>query len=224
MKKNTVNLIKLSTLFAEFTDDEVLELIYNNNTRLKDYKKDAVIYFQNEICNSLNIVLEGEVIIQKIDENGNVLTINTFPAGNDIGGNILFSKKNFYPMTITAKSDCTLFQINKEIILELCQTKVGFLKSLLESISTKALILTSKLNSVTMKTIRECIVDFLKYEYYRQNNIKIKLNLSKKELAEKMGIQRTSLSRELNKMKKDGLIDFDKDSITIIDLSLIKKE
>ncbi|NCB72673.1 MAG: helix-turn-helix domain-containing protein, partial [Clostridia bacterium] len=44
---------------------------------------------------------------------------------------------------------------------------------------------------------------------------------SKKELAENFGIQRTSLSRELNKMRKDNLIEFDSASITILDDSLI---
>jgi len=47
--------------------------------------------------------------------------------------------------------------------------------------------------------------------------------MTKKELAERLGIQRTSLSRELNKMKKDGLIDYDAHSITICDFDIIRK-
>ena len=40
--------------------------------------------------------------------------------------------------------------------------------------------------------------------------------MTKKVLADKIGVQRTSLSRELSKMKNDGLIDFDSESITIL--------
>jgi len=47
--------------------------------------------------------------------------------------------------------------------------------------------------------------------------------MSKKALAEKIGIQRSSLSRELNKMRKDGLIDFNSKYITINDVELLKK-
>jgi CRP/FNR family transcriptional regulator, dissimilatory nitrate respiration regulator len=35
-----------------------------------------------------------------------------------------------------------------------------------QSISDKTLILKDKLKSITMKTIRECIIDFLTCEYY----------------------------------------------------------
>ncbi len=69
-----------------------------------------------------------------------------------------------------------------------------------------------------MKTIRQCIIDFLMYESFSQNSRTIKLGYTKKELAEKFGIQRPSLSRELNKMRKDGLIEYDAHSITIIDI------
>jgi DNA-binding transcriptional regulator LsrR (DeoR family) len=40
--------------------------------------------------------------------------------------------------------------------------------------------------------------------------------MTKKALADKIGVQRTSLSRELSKMKKDGLIECDSESITIL--------
>mgnify|MGYP002411718665 FL=1 len=69
-----------------------------------------------------------------------------------------------------------------------------------------------------MKTIRQCIVEYLIHEYYISNNKQIVLTMSKKDLAERFGIPRPSLSRELNRMRTDGLIDFDAKSITIIDI------
>jgi DNA-binding transcriptional regulator LsrR (DeoR family) len=56
----------------------------------------------------------------------------------------------------------------------------------------------------------------LENEKRSQGSKIIKLNLTKKALAEKIGVQRTSLSRELSKMKKDGLILFDTNYITIL--------
>jgi Mn-dependent DtxR family transcriptional regulator len=44
--------------------------------------------------------------------------------------------------------------------------------------------------------------------------------MSKKEMAERFGIQRPSLSRELNKMRKDGLLEYDAKTITIKDLNM----
>ena len=40
--------------------------------------------------------------------------------------------------------------------------------------------------------------------------------MTKQTLADKIGVQRTSLSRELSKMRNDGLIKYDSKSITIL--------
>lgn len=47
--------------------------------------------------------------------------------------------------------------------------------------------------------------------------------MSKKDWAEKLGVQRPSLSRELIKMKEEGLIDYDKEKIFIKDINAIKE-
>ena len=59
-------------------------------------------------------------------------------------------------------------------------------------------------------------MNYLNYESKKQNSNCIKLNITKKAIAEKIGVQRTSLSRELAKMRKDGLIQFDSDMITLL--------
>ena len=65
------------------------------------------------------------------------------------------------------------------------------------------------------RTIRESVLRYLEQERKKQNTNRITLDMTKKALADRMGVQRTSLSRELSKMKKDGIVDFDADSITI---------
>lgn len=177
---------------------------------------------QNEKCDTLDVILDGKITIQKIDSEGNIFPINDFINGDIIGENLLFAIKNNYPMTVLAKSDVKILHINKELILTLCQENKSFLISFLQSLSSKALILSNKM-SLSMKTLRQSVIDFLLYEYYVQGSTKIKLNMTKKDLAEKIGVQRTSLSRELNKMRKDDLIDFDNKYIIIKDIELLNE-
>ena len=215
-------LIKLNMLFSNFTIEELGKFISNSNSKVNTYKSNTVIYFEGEKCRSMDIILRGCILIQKIDEKGNILTITEFGPGNSIGGNLLFSENPLYPMTVIAKDEVILFNINKHLVLELCHKNKSFLVEYLKSISDKAAILTNKIKTISMKSIRETIIDFLTYEYTIQGTRKIKLSMSKKELAERFGIQRTSLSRELSKMRKDGLVSYDTNFITIKDPSLIK--
>ena len=66
------------------------------------------------------------------------------------------------------------------------------------------------------RTIRESIISYLDYERKNQNSNIIKLNMTKKALAERIGVQRTSLSRELAKMREDGLIEYTPVSISLL--------
>lgn len=213
-----IPLIKKIDLFKEISNEDINNLFTKDLYIIKDYKKNSIIYLQNEKCMTLDIILKGTIVVQGIDSKGNVLTISDFNIGDALGGNLLFSHKNFYPMTVIAKNNATVLHIKKDLILKLCQSNINFLNHFLQSISDKTLILTDKIKSISMKTIRECIIDFLIYESYSQNSKTVKLEMTKKELAEKFGIQRPSLSRELNKMRKDGLIEYDAHSITIINL------
>ncbi len=222
MLQSYIPLIKLNRLFKNIPQEQFPELFIYGSYSIDTYKKNSIIHFESEMCLSLDIILRGEVIIQRIDENGNVLTITDFQSGDNIGGNLLFSNNPFYPMTIIAKSDTKILHVNKNLVLKLCQLDMDFLYEFLTCISDKTTILTNKIKAISAKSIKNSIIDFLKYEYYLQNNNQIKLSMTKKELAERLGIQRTSLSRELNKMRKDQLIEFDTHSITITNLDLIR--
>jgi CRP-like cAMP-binding protein len=209
-------------LFQCFSKEELSTLLCQGQYRIRKYGKNEVIYLQGEKCVCLEIILDGTIYIQQIDASGDLLTLCTMLAGDSIGENLLFSCNNAFPMTMTAKCETEILQIDKELILTLCQSSESFLKSFLQSMSDKTLILAGKIKILSMKTIRQYLVELLLCEHHLQQSMQIRLNVSKKELAEKLGVQRPSLSRELNKMREDGLIAFDAKSITILNMEELK--
>lgn len=221
MEKKTVALLKNISLFNQVPEAELQKLL-EQGSQIEAYDKEEIIYLQNEVCDNLDVILRGAVTIQKIDYDGKVMTLSQFRTGEILGENLVFSKQNNFPMTISAKEDTELLHIKKQAILELCQINRDFLLNLLESLSGKTLILSERLKS-SAKSIRQILTEFLLIEHYSQGSQKIQLGMSKKELAEKIGIQRSSLSRELNKMRQDGLIEFDAKCITLKDIAKLKR-
>lgn len=202
-------------LFRSLEKDGLNHFLSRSQHELKEYGKGQIIYLKYDKCNTMDIILEGKMAIQSIDENGNILTIKIFSSGDMIGANLIFSGRKEYPMTVTSLTRSTILHMQKQLVLEICKENELFMNCLLKEISNKTLILTDKLNELTMKSIRQRVVNFLDYEFHQQGSNIIRLNTTKKELAESLGIQRASLSRELNKMKRTGLIDYDVKTITI---------
>lgn len=195
-------------LFSGFAENELAEAL-GNRLLIRSFRKNEIIHLQNERAKSMDIILEGGVTVQSIDENGNILSIVNLNEGDMLGCNLIFSNDNEYRMTIIAIENTKIFSMSREQVLKFCQTNEEFLIKFLEILSDKALVLTTKIRSLARKTIREKIMDFLIFESGRQDSKTIKLSISKKELAEKFGVERPSLQRELRKMKDDGLIDYD---------------
>lgn len=206
------------SLFSDFPDEALNQFFRAHYYEKREYEKDQVIHFQNECCQNMDLILSGRVVVQNLDSEGNILTISIFQDGDVLGANLIFSSRNNYPMTVLAQSPVVILHLHQELILELCQMNRTFMIGLMKAISDKTLILTDKINAISMKTIRQCIIDFLRYESRIQKSQVIQLSSSKKELAQRFGIQRSSLSRELCKMRQDGLVEFDAKTITIKDL------
>lgn len=211
-----LSLIEKVEFLNSFTSEDVLNCLKNGKFKVRKYGKDSLIHIDGERCKSLDVILEGSVVVDRIDISGDIFTITEFNRGDFIGGNLVFSKNPYYPMTVSTQAITTILEIDKEVLMELFEKSSFFLEIYLEYISDHSLILGNKIKNYANKSIREKIMDYLNLEKKKQKTKTIKLTASKKALAEKMGVQRTSLSRELAKMRDDGLIKFDCDYIEIL--------
>ena len=213
---NQIDFIKNTTLLNSLSHEDILRNLNTGNFRVVSYEKNSVVHFEGEPCNKLEIILSGKVVVERIDESGNLLTISEFYNDDILGGNLLFSKNPYYLMTVSTKSPTLMLEITRDVLFELFNHHSIILRIYLGFISDHAIILGDKLKHYVNKTLRERIMSYLNYEQKRQNSNHINLNMTKKALAEKIGVQRTSLSRELAKMKQDGLILFAAASITLL--------
>lgn len=210
--------LKKIPLFKGFTEEELVLFLNKTNYRICKYTKDSLIFLAKESCNDLNIILDGHLQIQHIGITGKLLIVTEFKAGETIGETLIFGKPNLYPMSIVSTTQVTMLHIPKDEVLYLCQDNHEFLVAFLEFISGKSITLSKRLDQISLKTIRQRIVEFILIEYNKNHHMIIQLNMTKKKWAETMGVQRPSLSRELSILKSEGLIDFDYKYIYIKDL------
>jgi CRP/FNR family transcriptional regulator, dissimilatory nitrate respiration regulator len=207
-------LIQLS-LFEDFRKDELYEVLSERGTTLHKYLRNEMIYIQGQTATKMDIVLCGKVSVQRLDENGNVLRIEDFRKGSLIGANLIFSSYKTYPMTIISEEDTVLLSLEAPLILHLCSTDQNFMRKFLQAVSDRTLVLTSKIEEISPGTLRKKLLDYLTYEKKFQKSSTIMIDGTKTQLAERLGVRRTSLSRELQKMKNEGIIDYDRDTITL---------
>lgn len=201
--------------FLEYIPQKDIEKAYSLK-QIKDthYVKQEIIHFENDNCHYLEIIISGEVEAIRIDKDGNTLTVASFASNDVFGASLLFATKNYYPVTLIAKTDTTIKQIDK-IFIEKALEDNYFRLHFLKLISNQTVYLGHKIKNQMNITIRDNILNYLNIQKVKQQTTQIRLSTSKSELAKKLGVQRTSFLRELRKMEADGLIIVEKNFITV---------
>lgn len=207
--------IKSLKLFESVDVDQV-------SYSIKDYSDGSIIKLAGERNDKLGLVYKGQAVMQHIGLDGQLMTVTSFKVGETFGGNRIFCSNNKFPLTISAKGSTSIIYFSKDMILSLCQSDQNFLVEYLKDIANKSDILSLKIRSATFVTLEERIIKYLNTQYKIQGTHKIVLQISKKEWAEQLGVQRTSLSRALQRMKKKGWLSYKNHHFTLLNYDIFK--
>lgn len=190
-------------------------LLKNVDMIKKKYTKGSTVYEKGVVCNSLDIVLSGNLVAYATSSNGSESRVFSFEKDNTIGANLLFGNINRYPFNIYATTNCELLHINKDAVEELLKN-YEFTLSFVKILSLNSQVMNQKIAIYTQKTLRENLMDYFSTLSLQQNSRLITLSMSKKQLSDYLGVQRPSLFRELKKMQDEGLIFVSNKEIQLI--------
>ncbi len=209
-------------LFRSLSRDEIKNLLSELRYNIKHYDKDQTIAIEGDDCNSLGIIIKGNIEIHKSFSSGKVVTINHFEEGNIFGEALVFSGSHSYPATLISTNNTEIMLISREDIVQMMSLDKTVLHNFMGVLSNRILMLNERLTNLSYDTVRKKIANILLLEYARQRSSNLTLPYSRKKMAELLNIPRPSLSRELMNMKQDGLIDFYKNKFKILDLKSLE--
>ena len=170
-------LIESNTILSSLPSEIIKSHIQNRTFKVISFQKNSIVHFVGDKCNQLEIILKGTVVVERIDESGDLLTIAEFYQDDILGGNLLFSNSPYYPMTTTTREESIILVIEKNLLFDLLSAFPTFLKVYLEFVSDHTFILGDKIKHYVNKTIRECILNYLAYESKLQNSNQIQLGI-----------------------------------------------
>ncbi len=192
--------------------------IDTSNIVIHNYPSNFTIALEDETSKYIGVVLEGKILVKAYTLGGRDFTINTLESGMIFGDVLLFGKLgNTYPGNLTTKGVTKLAVIPNKLVMEYIKNEV-FLQNFLQVLSDKVYMVNLKNKLLSQDSIRDKIIYYLAEEKRHQHTDVIKLNMTKEELANHLFIPRPSLSRELIKMREEGLINFNRYTITLKNL------
>lgn len=222
--KDIMNELQNNFLFKGINSEKLKDIYKETKYHINKYDKGEIIAHEEDGCNTVGLILEGAIELQRIYPSGKYIVLNKLAVGDVFGEAIIFSKQGNYPATVVALNKCSILYIDKIDMLELFSREKRVLENFLEILSNKVLMLNSKIKNISFKNVKHRVINYILESMKLQHSSVVKLKENKEGIAAALGIPRPSLSRELINLRDMGYIDFDRSNIKILDLDALEEE
>jgi CRP-like cAMP-binding protein len=214
------------SLFEGIESNEIRSMTKCLDPRIENFKKNDFIVLEGDKLTGIGIVLEGEITILKESYSGDGMVLRKLKECQVFGEVAVFAGKQKWPASVQATKNTTIAFLKAEKVKGdcpyLCPRHSQFIKNLLSLISRRAAFLNKKMDYLSIKSMRGKIAAFLWDEYISRETLSFELRLNRQEMADYLNVSRPSMSRELGRMKDEGVLDFHKSSFKILDETALR--
>jgi CRP-like cAMP-binding protein len=219
-----ISLLSRSPLFAGLTPEQVSAFFESVGIAPQMAEAGAVLVEQGEVQTTIFTVLSGTAAGEKLTGDGRLVTVNEFHAG-DVFVDMLSGSSEKSPVTVRMTSGGELFGIPLSALIsgaaEHAALKERVLRNMIYEIAKKFFTLQRRLDLLLIPTLRGKVAEYLLGEE-KIRSISFVIPHSREEQARLLSCDRSALSRELSRMKKDGLIDYKGSHFQILDRERLK--
>ena len=184
------------------------------------YRKGDIVAFEAENIQHIGIVLSGAVDMIKEDLWGNKTMLVRSRRNEIFGETFACGSDNLSVVTFLVSEDADVLFLPFNRVMHSCTMACQFHHRLIENmvhiIADKNRDLMRKVEVVSKRTIREKLLAYMSIQAQIQESRYFEIPLGRIELAEYLCVDRSALTRELAKMKEDGLIDYDRNCFRML--------
>ena len=209
-----------SPLFQGIDPEDRKALLSCTGYHIGTFRKGDVVAFEEENIKHIGILLYGAVDMVKEDIWGNKTMLVRIPKDHVFGETFACGDDNLSVVTFVVSEDARIIFIPFDRVMHSCTMACKFHHQLIENmlrvIANKNRDLMRKVEVVSKRTIREKLLCYLSIQAQLHESRYFEIPFGRVELAEYLCVDRSALTRELVKMKDDGLIDYDKNCFRIL--------
>lgn len=169
----------------------------------KHYKANEVVYHDDELVDALGVLHVGSVKLSKTNIEGKERIVSVLLPGDYFGETSLLTSQNAQ-YDIVALEDTWICTIDVEKFRALMKTNQDMMLTMLQSMIDRVSDRENVVLEQSLIPANERVYDAL--SHYTDDKARVSLPISKKDLANSLGITPETFSRCLSKLEKDGKI------------------
>lgn len=195
------------------------------NARVRQLPKGTHITEQGQETQNTGIVLSGSLSEYLYDEGGNQINICRLTEGQAFGAELSCTGWSTSPVSLRAENDGSVLLLDFGALLSqqtmTCPCRMQVTANLMQEMAKQLLFFNTKIRILAQKRLRDRLKIYLQtLPMDERGNVSVPY--SRTELAEFLCVDRSALSRELCRMRDEGILTFSGSRIRILDTDFMR--
>jgi len=218
MTEKDLRLIKQNYLFKGMDNKELDFALEFYSARERSYAAGDTLQQSGVPMPAFGIVLNGIVQVYMDDAEGNQIIMATNTPGDSFGESLSFLDVPDVPVYIKAIEDSRVLWLKFDKIKTPIPGKCNhqYMCRVMSGFASRALYMNDRIQILSKRTMRQKLMTLLTQYQRKSGSNNFDIPLSREDLAIFLGCDRSALSRELSNMKREGLIDFYRNTFRIL--------
>jgi len=198
-------------LTAEYHDELAMIVVD------QEFQRGGLIFSEGDPGNGFYVIIDGKVKIFKLSFDGKEQILHILGPGEPFAEVAVFTGST-YPANAIALEKSRLFFFPRKAFAELIATQPALAMKMLATLSLRLKQFAHMIEALSLKEVPGRLAAYILVDSKQNSTVQtIKLTVSKTQLASLLGTIPETLSRILAKMSRQGLIDIEGATITILD-------
>lgn len=214
LREHEYMLLQHSHLFKAIDISDIEKLLPCLSAHKKSYEKDDKIVSYGSKIEEVGIILSGGANVVRYDYWGKKHIVAALLPSDLFGESYAAAPNVGMEVDVEAADKTEVLFLNLQNVTGMCKSSCSYHTQLIRNLVTLLAIKNTKLNEklrhVTQPTLRAKILSYLGSEAMKQHSPYFDIPFDRQELADYLNADRSALSNELSKMKKEGILDYSK--------------
>lgn len=203
--------ILTSPLFRGVERNELSAMLNCLGARVMTFSKNEPVFLEGDSAGFMGFILEGSVQIVQEDFYGNRSIISHAEKGDLFAEAFACANLETMPVSGYAVKDSKILMLSCQKMLTICSSACTFhnqlVKNLLNVVAQMNLTLNGKITVMSQKTTKEKLLTYLLAQAKKVGSDEFDIPFDRQALADYLGVDRSAMSTELNKLRKAGVLD-----------------
>jgi len=218
--KEFLTILEKCSLFAGIDREDIGAMLGCLRARVQSYGRQQTIFAEGDDACYVGILLSGSAQVVKEDFYGNRSIMTQVEPGELFGESFACAGVAQMPVSVVAQEPSQVMIIDSRCITVSCCNACSFhsrmIFNLLKIVAQRNLQCNQKIEITSKRTTREKLMAYLMAQAKLRGSNSFTIPYDRQALADYLGVERSAMSAEISKLRKDGIITTQKSSFTLL--------